>query len=76
MWVKINNKAPMSIRGKSKEATAVEQSINALIKKYGLDIVRFVSNRILRDETEKKRLEREITQKERELEALRRKKKP
>jgi len=71
--MKIGNKAPLSVRGRNKEATAIEQSVKALIKKYGLEIVRFVSNKVIGKEVAKKKLKCEIAEKERELNRLKKK---
>lgn len=71
--MKIGNKAPVILRGRNKEATAIEKSIKAMIKKYGFTMVRFVTNRILEKEVAKRKLEKEIQVRERELEALKRK---
>ena len=71
--MKIGNHAPRVIRGRNREATAIEKSVKAMIQKYGVELVRYVSNRIVAKELEKKKLAREIRSKEAELEALKKK---
>lgn len=71
--MKVNSKASKSIRGKSREATAVEKSINALVKKHGVVLVRYVANKIIRNEVSKIILAKEISVREKELAALKRK---
>jgi len=71
--MKLHNRVKLTIRGKNKEATAVEQSLKALIKKYGVDIVGYVSRRMLQSELGVRRLERDISQKEKELASMKEK---
>lgn len=60
-------------KGKNREATAINKIIKTLIKKHGVELVRYVSNRIINKELDKKKLEREIRSKENELDKLRNK---
>ena len=68
--MKISSKAHSSIRGRHKEAIVVEQSIKGLLNKYGFELTRYVSNRLLEKETAKRKLEREIATREKELSKL------
>jgi len=52
----------------------IKSRIDATVKKYGYDAFRIVANRYINDRREKDRLEREIKEKERELERLKRNK--
>lgn len=72
--MKVGKKASTKVRGRNREATAVEKSIKSMIKKHGLELVRYVTTKIIKQEVEKVQLEREIKQKERELETLKKKK--
>lgn len=72
--MKIGNKAPSSVRGRNREATAVEKSVKSMIRKYGFDLVRYVSWKIIQTEVEKMHLAKVIQTKESELEILRKKK--
>jgi len=72
--MKISNRAPVALRGRSKEATAVEHSVRALMKRYGVELVRYVSHKLIEAEVAKVKLREDISQKEWELEQLKRKK--
>lgn len=72
--MKIGSKAPVILRGRNVTATAVEKSIKSMITKYGFEMVRYVTNRVIAKEVAKRKLEREIQFREKELDALKRKK--
>lgn len=57
----------------ARQANAVEERIRSIIKEYGFKPYRYISNKIITAENTKNRLEREIGQKEAELESLRNK---
>lgn len=71
--MKISSKASRVIRGRNREATFIDKSIKTMIQKYGVELVRYVSNRIITKELEKKKLAREIKDREAELENLKKK---
>ena len=56
--------------GRSKEATMIERSLKSLIKKYGVDIVKHVSNRIFAKDLRERKLTNEIKIAKEKLEEL------
>lgn len=58
---------------KKKTATSINNMINSLVKKHGLEVVRKSVNKYFDDIRTKNKLENEIKDREAELEKLRRK---
>jgi len=57
-------------KNRNVEATAIEKSVKTLIQKYGFDLVRYVSLRMIEARVAEKRLKKEIEKKEAELAEL------
>jgi len=59
-------------KGKNKEATVIERSMKYLLRKYGFNLVSYVTTRILTKERDKIKLMNDIASKEKELAKLKR----
>ena len=68
--MKVGRGAPAEVKGRHREATDCAKVVNGLIKKYGYELTRYVSSKLLEGEREKRRLQREVTEAKKQLRKL------
>jgi len=72
--MKLSKNAPSYAKGRHREATMIEKSFRAIVKKYGFMLTKYVIMKIIEIELAKKKLAELIEAKEKELESLKNKK--
>ena len=70
--MKVGRGAPAEVKGRHREATDCNKVARSLMKKYGYEMVRYVTGRLLNDEREKRALNKQIMDAKKELVKLER----
>ena len=68
--MKVGSGAPSEVEGRHREATDCNKVIHGLIRKYGYEMVRYVTGRVIEGERRKRALNLQIREARKDLKKL------